>query len=492
MTGKKEYNYCVSFSEFIVSMFFTSCITVLALWVITIHTAQILGVSFLNLCILFSVIIVPLLILLAKKYFSEFKNSPAIIRDNEQHTIIILLLLAFIGSAISLGAIRPNHDDVDYISRAIYFLENYNEPVDLLTRHDYGLIQFTLYSVLGIFGTINLFCAYLALILQQPFLHIYHLFLPALGGAMIPLAWFLAFSKFSEKTISAALAATAVCVFLSIDGGSHHSFGNFSFVRIWQGKAILMSIVVPLFTAFTLDYFRMPTFSRWSRLFLLLVTCTGLTSMAAFFMPFLGGLLGFSYCCAHGERWKGSLKKLFWYLSSYMYLLSASLYCYINMNETRMSYIGSWWWFPKTFYGQFKLVFIDSLSYPVIALVLFTILSIVAIERSYRTFLISWILLCVTLFLNPIVFPFVTKITTFNAYWRLFYLLPFPLVVGLPLIIFDRTNKLRPSVAYTVFLTLLTIGIVGNLWPDNKYFQPLESYLLPLVNTRLIRRSKQM
>jgi hypothetical protein len=465
MTGKELWHQNrIPLSEVIINGFFTICITVFAVWVIITQTSLLIGVSFLNLCIVFSIIIIPVLLLFARKYSGALKYSSAIMRDNELHTIIILLLLALIGAAISVAAIVYSPDDVNYISRAIYFLKNCNESLDL-KQHDHGLIQFPMISALNIFRTMEFFCAYLAFILHLPFLHIYHLFLPALGGAMIPLAWFLAFSKFSKRTMVAALAAMAVCVFLSIDGSPHRSFGNYAFVRIWQNKCLFMSIFVPLFIAFSLDFFRTPIFLHWNRLFLLLIACAGLSPMTSFFMPFMGVLLGFSWWWAQGIRSQDSFKKILMFSAAYVYLLLIAFYCFINANRARLDYLGSFRYFPKTFIEQFKLVFIDFWSYPSVTFLLFTVLSIVVVERSYRKFLIVWIILCVTLFLNPIVFPFVSKVTTYNTYWRLFYLLPFPLVIGLPMTFLDRANKLRAGFAYMVFLGLLLVSIIGNLWP---------------------------
>jgi hypothetical protein len=68
--------------------------------------------------------------------------------------------------------------------------------------------------------------------------------------------------------------------------------------------------------------------------------------------------------------------------------------------------------------------------------------------------------------LNPIIFPFIAKkITTFNTYWRLFYLLPFPLVVGLPMCWLERGKIFKPRLVYSMFSILLLIALVGNLKP---------------------------
>ena len=264
----------------------------------------------------------------------------------------------------------------------------------------------------------------------------------------------------------AALAATAVCVFLSIDGATIQSFGNYAFVRIWQNKALLMSIATPLFIAFFLDFYATPIFSKWCRLFFLLVACTGLSPTGTFFMPFMGVLLGFSCWFSQGMKIRDGLKKLFMLFMSYSYLLLITFICYINLNKDRLEFLGSATKIPEKFEGQFKMVFVDFLNFPSITFVICFILSLYCAERYFRRFLIIWTALCIALLLNPIVFPFIAKnITTFNTYWRLFYLLPFPLVVGLPMCFLDRMQNLKPELAYTVFVSLLLVGLIGNLMP---------------------------
>jgi hypothetical protein len=136
------------------------------------------------------------------------------------------------------------------------------------------------------------------------------------------------------------------------------------------------------------------------------------------------------------------------------------------LDRDRLKYLGSATGIPETFADQFKIVFVDFLSFPSIMLVVCFVLSCYCAGRFARRLLIAWTTLCVILLLNPIVFPFVTeKITTFNTYWRLFYLLPFPLVVGLPMCFLERLKKIKPGLVYTVFFALILIALIGNLRP---------------------------
>jgi len=43
-----------------------------------------------------------------------------------------------------------------------------------------------------------------------------------------------------------ALALIILVVLLVILGETHHSYGNFAFVRMHQGKAVLVTLMVPL------------------------------------------------------------------------------------------------------------------------------------------------------------------------------------------------------------------------------------------------------
>jgi hypothetical protein len=60
-----------------------------------------------------------------------------------------------------------------------------------------------------------------------------------------------------------------------------------------------------------------------------------------------------------------------------------------------------------------------------------TILAIVLLQKRQRRFIIAWLGLLFLLYLNPLAGPIVMKLTRQSVFWRLFYMLPFPLVLGL-------------------------------------------------------------
>lgn len=438
------------------------------MWTVCCHFARFFHLSFFALSIGYTVVLVPFLFFFCRGNWSEFKFSKSLFLDSN-HALIFLTVLALMGGTVSLGVIRPDLDDVDYISQAVHFLKHPHDPVDLI-RTDHSLLNEPMHYPLYIFYTWELFCAYLALIFHLPYLHVYHIFFPIMGGVMIPLSWFLLYGKFSDNRMAAVLGAAAVCVFLSLNGEPHRSYGNFAFVRIWQGKIVLMAIIVPVFVAFTLDFFRKPIFVNWLRLFSLLITSSGLSAMSSFFMPLLGLVMvlstGFSKLGNVRVRWKTIVA----YGSAYLYLFGIACYFFFSMNKDSISYLGMDGW-PETFRGQLKLVFIDAWSYPSGVFVVFVLATFVSMKKDERRFVATWLFFCLILFLNPVVFPVLSRyVTTLNNYWRLVYLLPFPFVVGFPFVALARNNCFAPGIGSILFMVLMISGFSGNVLLSNSHF----------------------
>ena len=132
---------------------------------------------------------------------------------------------------------------------------------------------------------------------------------------------------------------------------------------------------------------------------------------------------------------------------------------FVMMNSKLLEFVGFSGW-PNNFIGQFRLVF---MNYQFILFAAFFILSLIAGNYEDRKFVIVWIILGIIFFLNPIVFPIISKYTTtLNTYWRLFYLLPFPFVIGLPIAYLGRKKTVRKSLWWFCFIFLISVAIIGN------------------------------
>ena len=107
---------------------------------------------------------------------------------------------------------------------------------------------------------------------------------PALTAlAVLTLGWLVSLSRIRH----APLALTAGVVFLLASGGSGASFGNFFALRMWQGKATLATLVIPLVTAAAIAYVGRGGWRRWLVLALGVVCTIGASNTAVFLVPVL-------------------------------------------------------------------------------------------------------------------------------------------------------------------------------------------------------------
>ena len=88
-------------------------------------------------------------------------------------------------------------------------------------------------------------------------LDILHYVAPALGGFLLPLAWYLALSRFVRSPLAAVTGTAAIFACLCLDG-TPRSFGSYGFPAVRLGKGMLMAAFVPIFVAFSKDWFERP------------------------------------------------------------------------------------------------------------------------------------------------------------------------------------------------------------------------------------------
>ena len=86
-----------------------------------------------------------------------------------------------------------------------------------------------------------------------------------------------------------ALALTATLVFLLFDAAHHMTFGAFFANRMWQGKVLLLAILVPLLFALLHDYGDRPGWRRLALLFAAGAAAVGLSTTGIFLVPVVAG-----------------------------------------------------------------------------------------------------------------------------------------------------------------------------------------------------------
>ena len=161
------------------------------------------------------------------------------------------------------------------------------------TGKKYKAIQIKL-SMRYILSSWPVFLAMLSKVSGMHAAVIAHMILPAVTLLWLYLVYYLlgAWLFPGEKKKLGIFLFLLVCL-LSFSGFSVYSAGVFSFVRGWQGKAVLAGSGIPLFLLGCLEAMEDVRWSKkWSMLFCITGFCVTLTSMGAVLVPLLAGCFG--------------------------------------------------------------------------------------------------------------------------------------------------------------------------------------------------------
>ena len=122
--------------------------------------------------------------------------------------------------------------------------------------------------------------------------------LGSLTNFMLPLVYFLLLRFFRVSIASAVLGTIGVIFFFTMCGNSHRDWGNFTIMRSWQGKCILMELILPLALLYSLRFTIYGRRSDAIRLQAVMCCGMGLSGTGLFLIPFLIGTSAFGICLA--------------------------------------------------------------------------------------------------------------------------------------------------------------------------------------------------
>ena len=208
------------------------------------------------------------------------ENKPPFDRSPKDN-IILLVAMAF-SAILTLIINRPDIDDAYYLNAAITTINNPGFP----------LLSFD-----GMHGDSNIpiqqpdhrpqtYMLLIALLANSSNLSprdIYYVILPPLWAAMVPVCYMVILRYFRVKSVSIALIT--IMLLLIAWGESHRVFGNFAFVRIFQSKAIFVSLLCPLLVYYALQFMKKHDWKAWLMLLLAQIASVGLSTTAAVVGP---------------------------------------------------------------------------------------------------------------------------------------------------------------------------------------------------------------
>lgn len=183
---------------------------------------------------------------------------------------------------VTLVASRPDPDDTLHLSIPATLLRFPQQPVLL---HD-TLYRLPDAPILTPFYRLNSYDVLIGLLARVTGvdLHIIaYLVLPSLLAVFCVLAWvYLLRQIVPERWPSVLLILFLVVLAL---GEAHRAYGNFAFVRLFQGKAILATCMVPVIAGSALSFVRQGGTRHWLLLFAAQVAALGFAATSLFVAP---------------------------------------------------------------------------------------------------------------------------------------------------------------------------------------------------------------
>jgi len=334
-----------------------------------------------------------------------------------------LALLCISCALVTLVAQRPNPDDAIYVHIAVAGADHPEAP--LLARDTlHGLPArspiFDFYRA----QSCELLQGALSLLTQVAAIDVAHLVLPVLWALLVPLAYARVFRLLIPgRWFWAVLVAVS---FLLTVGDTERGFGSFGFVRLHQGKAAFLSAGVPLLMAHALEFALAPGAGRWIRLAAAQIAAVGLTSSALWLAPAISGI---SLLAATIGRPRG-LRTLLYGCASSAYPVVLGLLLRRTVDESLLR-------FRQRHEELFSSALFDVLgSGPSALLVLFALLGSWGLASSplIRRVVVVFTLSFLALAWNPFSADWLAvHVTGLSTYWRVFWLLPVPLLVAVAL-----------------------------------------------------------
>jgi hypothetical protein len=194
----------------------------------------------------------------------------------------VVLLVAVAAVSVTLVASRPDPDDALHLSVAATLLRLPQQPVLL---HDtlYRLPDAPILTPFYRLNSYDVLIGVLARITGIDLHVIAYLVLPALLAAFCVLAWVYLLRRIVPTRWPSVLLILFLVV-LAL-GEAHRAYGNFAFVRLFQGKAIMATCMVPVIAGSALSFARHGGVRRWLLLFAAQIAALGFAATALYVAP---------------------------------------------------------------------------------------------------------------------------------------------------------------------------------------------------------------
>lgn len=251
--------------------------------------------------------------------------------DGARHEAWALWLLSALAVAVTLCAHRRDRDDAFYLGLASSLPKYPGLPLlSFGPMHGEGWpLQLDIYRV----HSLEPLAGLLSWATGIPVIYFMHVGLSALGAMLVVLGTARLFRYLLPRRWPFALAAL-LAIYL-LDGGRNQGYANFAFVRLFQGKALYASALVPLTMYYGLRFGRAPTRRGFVWLSAVQIAALGCTASALPSAPMVAGLSVLAAVPWSRGELRRTLRTLLWTALSSAYLLGTGIYFYLQMHAGR-------------------------------------------------------------------------------------------------------------------------------------------------------------
>jgi Family of unknown function (DUF6077) len=410
-----------------------------------------------------------------------FEHSDPLMSESTIQRVGISALVVF-GAILVAITHRPDPDDAQYLNFVVTAMDFPFDPIYAnsgLWQDRSAPMELPIYRL----HAYELLVATVSDVFDVEHKMIYYIVMPPMFGALAVLVhWRLA----QHLVPQYAMATVVVWLVLILAlGQSHREFGNFAFVRLFQGKAVLVTVIIPLCLLLGLRFAELPDWRRALSLFVAVIASLGMSSSALVATPFVvaaavaGGLIGVPRA--------SSRLIIFGGIASLAVLVAVGTRLLRTMNaDGHVPYQGA---ALGADVGLSTVLGEGVLGAIILALFPLAPLFVQNAERR-RLYAITTMFLVVFV-LNPWTAPLLSENLDSALLWRLFWSVPFLLSASISLAALTVlvTVRLpwaaRPAVLPIVLCSVLLFSSGLSISPDNDVSIGFPRYKVPPVSHEL-------
>lgn len=220
------------------------------------------GLSF-SILVTISIFVVPFICWCAAGKCYSYENCDYI-QPNEMLMLCLFIVAAVI---VTICLNRPDADDQQYLGTSILVLNYADIPIRSLLSH---------YGIGYAFPSDRLLKSALSYFTGLPILTSYYLVLPAFYSILVIVAYYKLLNLLIQKRWVVGIAFLFIIMFAW--GDVHRTYANFGFVRLFQGKACLVSFVVPAIIYYYIRYIETEKYRNLLLLSMALISGVGFSA----------------------------------------------------------------------------------------------------------------------------------------------------------------------------------------------------------------------